>query len=133
MITGTISPVVALEQQGAGNHSTDTDAPAGSSVPSALDSRTLRVGALQQLEETDIPGNENRQFELETALEGTLSTYIDQTRTTDAPFSVDKRVAAQTQHRNPAVAAWLVESDAQLAATAISERTMPSPISIMTR
>lgn len=66
-------------------------------------------------------GQQKRAATLLASLNGTTDGYVDGSRTTAAPFTVDKKAAAWSKQHAPNVSTALAASDAKLAQTAIGD------------
>jgi hypothetical protein len=67
------------------------------------------------------PGKSKRRGDLASALNDTLDGYVDESRTTEAPFETDRKAAAWASNRDARVASLLADSDERLAATALAD------------
>lgn len=123
------SPIGAVTT-GAAAVGTHTDGPTDLTTVgnSSLD---LRQAALDELEgdgssrgndkKGGSPGMSKRRGALASALNDTLDGYVDESRTTEAPFQTDKKVAAWASNRDSPVPSLLADSDERLAATALAD------------
>lgn len=121
IVTGAVTPVVALGTGGAGNAGTGGDSSTSATVtpPSDASSLELRLGARQLLEQSELQNR--RQTKLSETLTQTTSAYYDGNRTSASTFEEDRRVVARAQAKAPDATAWLVASDARLSATAVAD------------
>ena len=84
-----------------------------------LSSQAARQDAYRALRRIDHPNNKGQN--LLTALNRTFTVYLDENRISMAIFSVDRRIAVRTNSRVPEVTTQLLDSDAQLAHTSVTD------------
>ena len=83
------------------------------------DSITARQKAYISLQNAKLPGK--KRGDLLRSLNQTFSIYIGTNQVTSSPFTVDRKIAAQTQSHAPAVKTALLTSDAWLAQIAVTD------------
>lgn len=116
VLSSTVTPVVALPSEGAGNEA--GNAPNNLSLTQS--SLAFRDTARDKLATASFE-NERKQDRLQSKLSNTFAGYIDANRTTDPPFTTDKKVADNARGEAPEVATYLAASDAVLARTALRD------------
>jgi uncharacterized protein YegL len=123
------SPVGAVTA-GASATGTGTNGPTelSSAGNSSLDLRQQALDALagdgsgrEDGERGKQRGTSKRRGDLASALNDTLDGYVDESRTTEAPFETDRKAAAWASNRDSRAASLLTDADERLAATALAD------------